>query len=124
MLKGMSNRPERRSSVERRRAARGGRRPYDQPGTTPLVLVVGNGGDPQRESEAILRELKFAVAPAAGISEARRVLEGLHPDLIVAPPNEASLLRDTGLLIVEYSGADTADGGLIKRMRDAIRKHR
>ena len=115
---------ERRGRPDRRTAARGGRRPHDRPGSTPLVLVVGDGGDPQHESETILRELKFAVAPAADAGEALRVVEGMRPDLIVAPPDQASRLRDAGIPIVEYSAGDTTDGGLVKRLREAIRKRR
>jgi hypothetical protein len=120
----MSNASERRRQPDRRTAARGGRRPHDPQGSAPLVLVVGDGGTPQHESETILRELKFAVAPAADVSEALRVVEGLHPDLIVARPKEASLLRETGLPIVEYSSQDTADGKLVERLREAIRTRR
>ena len=120
----MSTPSEGRRDQDRRRAARGGRRPHDRPGTTPLVLVVGNGGAPQRESETILRELKFAVAPASDVSEALRVVEGLQPDLIVAPADDASRLRGTGVPIVEYTSSDAADGGLVKRMREVIRKRR
>lgn len=120
----MPNPSERRSNPDRRRAPRGGRRPHDKPGTTPLVLVVGNGDPPQRESEAILHQLKFAVAPASDIGEARRVVESVHPDLIAAPPDEASQLADTGLPIVAYESGDAADGVLIGRIRAAIRAHR
>ena len=117
----MSSPSERRGPFDRRINARGGRRPQDPHGTAPLVLVVGDGGAPQRESEAILRELKFAVAPASNIQEALRVIDGLHPDLILARAEEASQLRDTGLPIVEYTSQDT-DGTLVDRLRDAIRR--
>jgi hypothetical protein len=120
---GMPNPSERRLTPDRRRAARGGRRPYDEPGTTPLVLVVGRGDAPQRESETILVELKFAVAPARDADEARRIVETLHPDLIVAPPDDASRLSDTGLPIVAYAIGDAADGALVQRIRETIRKH-
>jgi hypothetical protein len=123
----MPSASERRTRSERRKAPRGGRRPYDQPGTTPLVLVVGNGSDPQQESETILHELKFAVAPAAGIADALRVVESLHPDLIVARPEEASGLRASGSVtvpIVEYSGQGQAGNALVDLLRAAIRSHR
>ena len=128
MLKGMSSSPsERRARSDRRGAPRGGRRSHDQPGTTPLVLVVGHGGTPQRESETILRELKFAVAPAADLNEAIRVVEGLHPDLIVAQREEASQLRaskSVDVPVVEYDISARDTDGLIERVRQAIRKPR
>jgi hypothetical protein len=88
------------------------------------VLVVGDGGAPQRESETILRELKFAVAPAADVREALRVLESLQPDLIVARQEDASKLRGAALPVVEYSSEDAADGRLVERLRDALRGRR
>ena len=128
MLRGMSSSPsERRARSDRRGAPRGGRRSHDKPGTTPLVLVVGHGGAPQRESETILRELKFAVAPAADLNEAIRVVEGLHPDLIVAQREEASQLRaskSVDVPVVEYDGSAQDTDGLIERVRQAIRKPR
>jgi hypothetical protein len=124
MLMGMPNASERRSTPDRRHAPRGGRRPYDKPGTTPLVLVVGHGDPPQRESEAILHKLKFAVAPASDMAEARRVVDSLHPDLIAAPHEEAPQFEDTGLPVVGYGSGDAADGALVRHIRDAIRAHR
>ena len=115
---------ERRTQADRRKSARGGRRPQDQPGSAPLVLVVGHGADPERESATILRECRFAVAPAADVPEALRVIDGVHPDLIVAGPEEAARLRATGLPIVEYTISNEPDGGLVERLRAAIRKHR
>ena len=128
MLKGMSSSPsERRARSDRRGAPRGGRRSQDQPGTTPLILVVGNGGTPQRESETILRELKFAVAPAADMNEAVRIVEGLHPDLIVARREEALRLRankSVDMPVVEYDDGARGADDLVERIRQAIRKRR
>ena len=89
------------------------------------MLVVGNGRDPQQESEIILGQLRFAVAPAASVPEALRVVESVHPDLIVAGPEEASQLRadrSVSVPIVEYRGS--TDSGLAERLREAIRNHR
>ena len=122
-----SRQSERRTEADRRSESRGGRRSHDQPGFTPLVLVVGRDGTPQRESETILRELRFAVAPAADMAEAIRVLEGLNPDLIVAQRDEAAQLRATGSVdvpIVEYDGLATDVDDLVERVRQAIRKSR
>ena len=123
----MSRESERRKQPDRRRAARGGRRPDDPHGFTPLVLVVGDGAVPQRESETILRELKFAVAPAADLQEALKVVEGLHPDLIVARAEDAPRLRGAASVpIIEYEMTD-ADGhgrDLVDGVLAAIRKRR
>ena len=128
MLRGMSSNPsERRAKSDRRRAPRGGRRSHDQAGTTPLILVVGHGGAPHRESETILRELKFAVAPAADLDEAIRVVEGLHPDLVVAQHEEAARLRastSVDVPVVEYDGGAQDTQDLVERVRQAIRKRR
>ena len=123
----MTNDSERRAQADRRKAARGGRRPHDEPGFAPLVLVVGNGDDVQRESEAILAKLKFAVAPAANVAEALRVVDGIHPDLIVAPPDDASQLRagrSIDVPIVEYTVESLRDGGLLERIAGVVRKPR
>jgi hypothetical protein len=89
-----------------------------------LILVVGNERDPQHESEVILGALRFAVAPAANVSEALRILESLHPDVVVARPEHASRLRAEGSVtvpIVEYDSHEAADGDLVKRLRQALR---
>ena len=118
---------QRRSAPDRRTSVRGGRRPHDKPGSAPLVLVVGNGSDPQQESETILARLRFAVAPAVSVPEALRVAQSLHPDLIVARPEEARRLRAEGSVdvpIVEYDGAGPGDTTLVELLREAMRRRR
>lgn len=120
----MADTTERRSKPDRRRAPRGGRRPYDSPGATPLVLVVGADGAAERESEAILGALRFAVAPVGDVAEARRIIDTLHPDLIVAPKGAAADLRGGGAAdvpIVEFNGVETGGADLIERIRAALR---
>jgi hypothetical protein len=118
----MSSNAEKRTQPDRRKAIRGGRRPHDQPGSAPLVLVVGDGHDASHESERILGELSFAVAPVADVAEALRVLESLQPDLIVARPEEAARLRAEGSVLVPIVESDSAGGGsLLERMRRAMR---
>lgn len=88
--------------------------------------MVGDGGDMQRQSEAILSELRFAVAPAATVGDALRIAGGIHPDIIVARPEHASDLRaapSVEVPIVEYGG-ETTDTNLVARVRDALRKRR
>jgi hypothetical protein len=123
----MSSTTERRRGSDRRKAPRGGRRPEDKPGFAPLVLVVGDGRQPERESEAILARLNFAVAPAADLAEARRVIESLNPDLIVAHAEDAERLRDEGNVkvpIVESGDERRAAEALVQRIRFALRQAR
>jgi hypothetical protein len=87
---------------------------------------VGDGRNPRQEAETILGELRFAVAPAADVSEALRIVKSLHPDLIVARPKDALRLRAEGTVrvpIVEYDGG-AAEHGLVERLRKTIRKRR
>lgn len=74
---------ERRHARDRRRFARGGRRPGDKTGFAPLVLVADDAGG-GKHCEAILSALRFAVAPADSVEEAVRVMHGLRPNLVVA----------------------------------------
>jgi hypothetical protein len=88
-------------------------------------MIVGDGGAPERECERILGELKLAVAPAADLTEALRVVDTLRPDLIVARAEDAARLRErpgVTSAIVEYAGA--ADDGLVERVRTAMRANR
>jgi hypothetical protein len=124
MITGMASPSERRTQPDRRKAPRGGRRPDDRDGFTPLVLVVGDGREPQHESETILRECRFAVAPAVDVPEALRVVDAVHPDLIVAPAGDAPRLKGTGVPVVEYSPDDPSGTQLVARLREAIRSRR
>lgn len=88
-------------------------------------MVVGHGGTPQRESEAILARLNFAVAPTVDVAEALRVVDSLKPDLIVARPQEASRLRESGAVaapIVEFSDDQAVASALVDLLRGAMRK--
>ena len=76
------------------------------------------------ESEAILARLRFAVAPAAGIPEALRVAESVHPDFVVAPPETAARLKAEGGIsvpIIPFS-QELGSEGLIDRIRETIRQ--
>lgn len=90
----------------------------------PLVLVVGAGQQPAAESEAILARLNFAVAPIADAAEARRVIASLHPDVIVARPEDAKSLRDEAAVPVVECPAGSDGDQLIERVREAIRQTR
>jgi hypothetical protein len=85
--------PDHRSGPDRRRLPRGGRRTSDKPGFAPLVLLLDGDHDSNARCEAILAKLHFAVAPTRSLDEARRVMEALRPDLVVARAADAAALR-------------------------------
>jgi CheY-like chemotaxis protein len=85
--------PERRAGFDRRKLARGGRRPGDVDGFAPLVLVADDDVDNSGRCEAILAGLRFAVAPAHSAEEALRVMQALRPNLVVAHLKDESRLR-------------------------------
>lgn len=84
---------ERRQQPDRRRHPRGGRRPGDQMGYTPLVLVADDDERSSERCEAILARLRFAVAPAHSADEALRVMSSLRPNLVVAHLKDEEALR-------------------------------
>jgi hypothetical protein len=84
---------ERRRNTDRRRYPRGGRRPTDVPGFTPLVYVVDPRPNGRDTCETILAKLRFAVAPFDSIEHARRALAGLKPDIVLVIPEGLEQLR-------------------------------
>jgi|RhiMethySRZTD1v2_1073278.scaffolds.fasta_scaffold3205346_2 hypothetical protein len=97
----MTHATELRGGIDRRRQARGGRRPADVDGLSPLVMVVGDHAAVGDATGAVLAKLKFAVAPSPGVDDALRVLTTLRPDLIVANADAAARIR---LECPEYRG--------------------
>ena len=89
----MSDGPAPRLNPDRRAFPRGGRRATDKSGHAPLVLLVDHDEHTNARCEAILAKLHFAVAPTRTIEEARRVMDSLHPNIIVATVAEAASLR-------------------------------
>jgi PleD family two-component response regulator len=87
------NAPERRNGFDRRKMARGGRRPGDVDGFAPLILVADDDVSNSSRCEAILAKLKFAVAPAHSADEALRVMLAIRPNLVVAHLKDESRLR-------------------------------
>ncbi len=90
----MSDNPqERRTSRDRRTGPRGGRRPSDPRGYSPLILVADDDADSGARCVAILARLRFAVAPAHSVDEALRVMQALRPTLIVTRLRDEPALR-------------------------------
>jgi CheY-like chemotaxis protein len=89
----MSPASERRDVPDRRHTPRGGRRPQDPQGYSPLILVADDDANSGARCVAILARLRFAVAPAHSVEEAIKVMEALHPNLIVARLRDEPALR-------------------------------
>src|SRR5688500_7004048 len=84
---------ERRDVPDRRQTPRGGRRPSDPIGYSPLILVAGDDANNGARCVAILAKLRFAVAPAYSVEEAVKVMESLRPNLVVARLSDEPALR-------------------------------
>ena len=89
----MSERPL-RGGPDRRRLARGGRRPGDRTGFTPMIVVIDKDTRRREISETILAKLRFAVAPFASVEEAISAMRGLLPEAVVAREDAASAIRE------------------------------
>ncbi|HVD91640.1 MAG TPA: response regulator [Vicinamibacterales bacterium] len=89
----MSPASERRDVPDRRTTPRGGRRPQDPQGYSPLILVADDDANSGARCVAILARLRFAVAPAHTVEEAIKVMEALKPNLIVARLRDEPALR-------------------------------
>ncbi|HMC76928.1 MAG TPA: hypothetical protein VKH34_07335 [Vicinamibacterales bacterium] len=89
----MSSESDRRDIPDRRRTPRGGRRPGDPMGYSPLILVADDDANNGARCVAILARLRFAVAPAHSVEEAVKVMEALRPNLIVARLKDEPALR-------------------------------
>ena len=123
--------PERRSGGDRRSSARGGRRPNDPHGFSPLIMVADEDAGNGARCVAILSRLRFAVAPAHSLDEAIKVMRSLHPNLIVARLSDEPELRkqmaqdpDIGEIPIVTMTADNDNPDvLIDEIRAALRKH-
>ena len=89
----MSAESDRRDLPDRRKTPRGGRRPGDPQGYSPLILVADDDAEAGARCVAILARLRFAVAPAHSVEEAIKVMEALRPNLIVARLRDEPALR-------------------------------
>jgi hypothetical protein len=122
---------ERRHASDRRRFARGGRRPGDKVGLAPLVLVASEHADGECTAPCaeILSALRFAVAPANSVEETLRVLRVLRPDLVVSELKENARLREelrtdpygADLPFIALDDGHLEPGGLIEEIRRLLR---
>jgi hypothetical protein len=120
--------PELRQSPDRRRQHRGGRRPSDQPGYAPLVLVADEDAESGDMCEALLATLRFAVARVDSVAKAISVISTLVPDVIVARGRDVSPLQraawPSGVPFVTVTDGMHEPGALINAIRHAIRTAR
>ncbi len=121
---------ERRRTGDRRSTPRGGRRPEDPRGYSPLVLVADDDAANGARCVAILSKLRFAVAPAHSVEEAIKVMRSLHPNLIVARlSDEPELLKQMAddpsigdIPIVTMTAANDNPDVLVEEIRAALRR--
>lgn len=119
----------RRSGTDRRSTPRGGRRPGDPRGYSPLILVADEDASNGARCVAILSKLRFAVAPAHSVEEAVKVMHSLHPTLIVARLSDEPELRKQmatdpelgDIPIVTMTAANDDPDVLIEEIRAALR---
>ena len=121
----MIHNPQPRRGPDRRKQPRGGRRAGDGDGFAPLVLLVGRD-DVVERSEAILAKLKFAVSITGTVDDALRVIETLHPDLVVAGEFEGRRIQtemaaDAPIVIMRTSASETPEA-LINNILRTIRR--
>ena len=121
----MSINVEKRRLADRRGRSRGGRRPSDKRGATPLVVVADDEPGSRTTCETILAKLNFAVAPVESLPKALEVMAALRPEVVVAKGRDAELLKQQSLAPVvvvteEMSDPDT----LVEAIRQALRRRR
>ena len=114
-----------RRRSDRRFYRRGGRRPEDVKGFSPLVMVVESDRSRRTLTERILASSHFAVAAVPSIESALSICRGLVPSVIVCNERDQSRVR-AGLeprdipIVGTNVGPDALDR-LIDRIRDAVR---
>lgn len=118
---------DKRRGGDRRRLPRGGRRPEDVRGFTPLVMVVDSEERRRDISEAILAKLMFAVAPVESADKAISILRALNPEVIVASEQDARRIRellpvDDGIAIVAVGDDTRVSDALIEEVRRSLRE--
>ena len=121
---------ERRAHTDRRQTPRGGRRPGDPQGYSPLVLVADDDANNGARCVAILSRLRFAVAPAHSVEEAIKVMEALRPNLIVTRLRDEQALREHmaanpeigDIPMITLTEENDAPQLMIEEIRQALRR--
>jgi CheY-like chemotaxis protein len=98
-------------------------------GYSPLILVADDDANSGARCVAILARLRFAVAPAHTVEEAVKVMEALHPDLIVARLRDEPTLRARmaenpaigDIQLITLTEENDAPHLLIEAIREALR---
>lgn len=119
---------ELRQRPDRRRAPRGGRRPGDVAGFSPLVLVADEDAASGDMCEGLLATLRFAVARVDSVDKAVSVISTLMPDVIVARGHDVTPLQraawPSGVAFVTVTESMREPAALIEAIRAAIRSAR
>jgi hypothetical protein len=120
--------PDLRQGPDRRREPRGGRRPDDRSGFSPLILVADEDMASGDMCEALLATLRFAVARVDSVDKAVSVIATLLPDVIVARARDVSPLQraawPSGVPFVTVTDTMRDPDALIEAIRQAIRSAR
>jgi ABC-type Fe3+-hydroxamate transport system substrate-binding protein len=122
----VSTNVEKRWVPDRRVRSRGGRRPSDRRGATPLVVVADDEPGSRTTCETILAKLNFAVAPVESLPKALEVMAALRPEVVVAKVRgDASLLKQQSLAPVVVVTEEMSDPDiLVEAIRQALRRRR
>jgi len=125
----MAERVFQQRGPDRRRHHRGGRRPTDVEGYTPLVFVIDPRPGGRDTCEAILAKLRFAVAPFDSAEQAIRVVAALRPDIILATADQVERVRsaiapysDQLVPVLPITENDVDATALIESIRMALRQ--
>lgn len=118
----MTSHVDKRQGTDRRNASRGGRRPADKRGRTPLVVVADDEPGSRTTCETILAKLNFAVAPVESVDRALEVIATLNPEVVVARVRDAELLQKQSMApVVIVTEAMSDPEVLVEAIRDALR---
>ena len=122
-IRDVSTEAERRiEGPDRRHRPRGGRRPTDRPGLTPLVLVADEAPGSRETCETILAKLNFAVAPVESVERALQLMSTLRPEVVVAKVRDASRLHDQkDVPVIEVTEALNDPNRLVDEIRRVLR---
>jgi CheY-like chemotaxis protein len=98
-------------------------------GYSPLILVADDDANSGARCVAILARLRFAVAPAHSVEEAVKVMEALHPNLIVARLKDEPALRAQmatnpaigDIPLITLTAENDAPSVMIESIRKALR---